>query len=186
MYPRNFVPLPIPLLPLSTLFPWSKLRLNMVYTLSYIFPILQMVMNPRYPLPFTSHPYPPFVPPLLPRLLYPSPPSPAKSSIFILQCLCTLVSMHGRKNILKKLDYDTLQIEEVNFLPPRFDGNCMFVLPLVGILSSHTNNGRRGSLLCNLAKRTHDAYYVNLYSLENYRVSLICSVLKLTIPLFSL
>ena len=39
--------------------------------------------------------------------------------------------------ILKKLDYDTLQIEEVNFLLPRFDGNQ--ILPfLVGVLSSHT------------------------------------------------
>ena len=37
--------------------------------------------------------------------------------------------MPGRKNILKKVDYDTLQIEEVNFLPPHFDGNRMFVLP---------------------------------------------------------
>jgi hypothetical protein len=48
------------------------------------------------------------------------------------------------------------------------------------------NDGRRGSLLCKLAKRTHDAHHVNLYSLENYRVSLICSVLNLTTPLFSL
>jgi hypothetical protein len=41
-------------------------------------------------------------------------------------------------NILKKLDYDALQIEEVNFLPPCFDKNRMFVLPPVGGLSSHT------------------------------------------------
>ena len=46
--------------------------------------------------------------------------------------------MPARKNILKKLDYDTLQMEEVNFLPPRFDGNRMFVLPPVGGSSSHT------------------------------------------------
>ena len=37
-----------------------------------------------------------------------------------------------------KLDYDTLQIEEVNFLSPRFDGNHMFVLPPVGVPSFHT------------------------------------------------
>ena len=29
-----------------------------------------------------------------------------------------------------------------------------------------------------LAKRTHDAHHVNLYLFENYRVSLICSVLN--------
>ena len=46
--------------------------------------------------------------------------------------------MPSRKNILKKLDYGTLQIKEVNFLPPRFDGNQMFVLSFVGISSSHT------------------------------------------------
>jgi hypothetical protein len=47
-------------------------------------------------------------------------------------------------------------------------------------------DGRRGSLLCNFAKRTHDAHHINLYSLENYRVSLICSVFKLTTSLFFL
>ena len=46
--------------------------------------------------------------------------------------------MPGRKNIFKKLDYDTLQIEEVNFLPPRFDGNHMFVILPVGVPSSYT------------------------------------------------
>ena len=66
--------------------------------------------------------------------LCPLPPSPPKPSISILQCLCALASMHGRKNILKKLDYDTLQIKEVNFLPPRFDGNEIFVLLLLASL----------------------------------------------------
>jgi hypothetical protein len=36
-----------------------------------------------------------------------------------------------------------------------------------------SSDGRRGSLLCDLAKRTHDAHHVNLYSFENYHVSLI-------------
>ena len=66
------------------------------------------------------------------------PISPSTPSLSILQCLCTLASMSGRKNILQKLDYDTLQIQEVKFLPPRFDGNLMFVLPPVGVSSSHT------------------------------------------------
>ena len=42
------------------------------------------------------------------------------------------------ENILKKLDYDTLQIQEVNFLPLCFDDNIMFVLLLVGVSSFHT------------------------------------------------
>ena len=56
----------------------------------------------------------------------------------ILKCLRTLVSMPDRKNILKKFDSDTLLIEEVNFLPPRFDENRMFVLLSIGVSSSHT------------------------------------------------
>ena len=43
-----------------------------------------------------------------------------------------------------------------------------------------------GRSFAKLAKKTHDAHHVNLYSLENYRASLICSVPELTIPLFSL
>ena len=34
--------------------------------------------------------------------------------------------MPSRKNILKKLYYNTLWIEEVNFLPPRCDGDLIF------------------------------------------------------------
>jgi hypothetical protein len=73
-----------------------------------------------------------------PAKVSPLPPSPANPPLSILQCLRTLASMPGSKNILKKLDYDTLHIMEVNFLPPRFNGNCMFVLPPVGISSSYT------------------------------------------------
>ena len=47
----------------------------------------------------------------------PVPRSPPKSTLSILQCLRTLASMPGRKNILKKLDHNTLHIQEVNFLP---------------------------------------------------------------------
>ena len=57
------------------------------------------------------------------------PPFPLKSTFSILQCLCTLASMPDRKNIFKKLYYDTLQIQKVKFLPTCFDGDLMFVLP---------------------------------------------------------
>ena len=43
-----------------------------------------------------------------------------------------------------------------------------------------------GRSFARLAKKTHDAHHVNLYSLKNYRASLICSVPEITIPLFSL
>ena len=40
--------------------------------------------------------------------------------------------MHGSKNILKRLDYDTLKTVKAEFLPPQFDGDVMFVLPPIG------------------------------------------------------
>ena len=90
--------------------------------------------EPPYPLPFSSHPHPSSVPTLLPLLTLhtlPNPPIPF-SNVY------TLASMPSRKNILKKINYDTLQIEEVDFMPPLFYDNRMFVLPQVGASSSHT------------------------------------------------
>ena len=90
--------------------------------------------------PSLSSPRPPSVTPLLVNLnpMCHFPPSSSTPSMSILQCLCTLASMPGQKNIIKKLDYDTLQIQEVNFLPPHFNGNLMFVFPLISVCSSHT------------------------------------------------
>jgi len=45
--------------------------------------------------------------------------------------------MPGSKKNLKKIDYDQLKIQEVDYLPPRFDESCMFVLPVVGTSSLH-------------------------------------------------
>src|SRR6202022_2803125 len=47
-------------------------------------------------------------------------------------------SMPGSKNVLKKIDYDKLKIQEVNHLPPRFDGTQLFVLPAAEASSSQT------------------------------------------------
>ena len=65
-----------------------------------------------------------------------SMPSSLKPSGSIVQALRRLDSMPGSKNILKKLDYDSLKIQEVNYLPPCLDGPCIFVLPPVGASSS--------------------------------------------------
>ena len=62
-------------------------------------------------------------------------PSSLKPYGSIVQALRRLGSMLGSKNVLKKLDYDSLKIQEVNYLPLHFDGPCMFVLPLVGASS---------------------------------------------------
>ena len=64
-----------------------------------------------------------------PPHLSPLSPSSTRPHMSILQCLHTLASMPGRKNILKKIDYDTLQIMDANFLLPRFDGNQILCPP---------------------------------------------------------
>ena len=51
-------------------------------------------------------------------LVSPLPPSLSNPPISIVQCLRSLASMPGSKNILKKLDYNSLRIEEVEFPPP--------------------------------------------------------------------
>ena len=118
--------------------PMAKVKIELgIHTVIHIFKIDSSDGDePPYPLPFTSYSHPPSIPPLLPRLLchlflhpFPNPRIPL-SNVHVL--------LPGRNNILKKLDYDTLQIEEVNFMALRFYGNQMFVLHLVGISSSHT------------------------------------------------
>ena len=102
MYPQSVVSLPMPLLSISTLLPWSKLILNPVYTLSYIFLIPLMVMSPLYPFPFTSHPHPPFVP-WFDTL--PLPSSPAKSTleffnVYVLLLPCPVEKTNSRSWIM--------------------------------------------------------------------------------------
>ena len=93
-----------------------------VYDSPHLFPSL------AYVTPFASL----FVPPP------PSIPSTSKPPQPIVQCLCRLGSMPGSKNVFKKIDYDKLQIQVVNHLPPRFDGTHVFVLPAAEVSSSQT------------------------------------------------
>jgi hypothetical protein len=68
----------------------------------------------------------------------PSVPSTSEPPQTIVQCLRRLGSMPGCKNVLKKLDYDKFKIQEVNHLPPRFDGTQLFVLPAAEVSSSQS------------------------------------------------
>jgi hypothetical protein len=68
----------------------------------------------------------------------PSVPSTSKPPQIIVQCLRRLGSMPGSKNVLNKIDYDKLKIQEVNHLPPRFNGIQLFVLPAAEVSSSQT------------------------------------------------
>jgi hypothetical protein len=49
--------------------------------------------------------------------------------INILPSLRSLGSMPGSKSVLKKLNYDSIRIEDVDFLPPSFNGDVIFILP---------------------------------------------------------
>ena len=46
--------------------------------------------------------------------------------------------MSGCKNILKRLDYDNIKIMEVEFLPPIYDGNVLFIFSAMGTSASHS------------------------------------------------
>ena len=54
----------------------------------------------------------------------------------IIQSLQKLTQMPRHKNILKRLDYNKIKTMEVEFLPPTFDGDILFVLSAMGSSSS--------------------------------------------------
>ena len=53
----------------------------------------------------------------------------------IVQSLRKLMQMPIHKNILKRLDYNKIKTMEVEFLPPTYDGDVLFVLPAIGTSS---------------------------------------------------
>ena len=56
----------------------------------------------------------------------------------VVQCLERLATMPGRKNVLKKLDYSSIKLQTVKFLPPQFDGDVLFHFPSVGDSAKHS------------------------------------------------
>ena len=65
------------------------------------------------------------------------PASTPKQSRCIVQSLRKLMQMPGRKNILKRLDYDKIKTVEIEFLPPTYNGDVFFVLSTVGTFASY-------------------------------------------------
>ena len=59
------------------------------------------------------------------------PESSIKQPRSIVDSLHRLANMPSSKNVLKKLDYDSLRTVHAKFLPPRFDDDVMFGLPPV-------------------------------------------------------
>ena len=56
----------------------------------------------------------------------------------IIDSLRRLANVPSSKNVLKKLDYDSLRTIHVEFMAPRFDSDVMFVLPSVSNSTLHT------------------------------------------------
>ena len=96
-YPPNSIPFFIRLLPFSTPFPSFVSRLSLVFTLSYIFLIHSISMvEPSS----SSFRLPSMTPPLVSLdstcLL---PPSPPKSTLFIVQCLYSCFHARSKKHL---------------------------------------------------------------------------------------
>ena len=56
----------------------------------------------------------------------------------VVQCLERLATMPDRKNVLKKLDYSSIKLQTVKFLPPQFDSDVLFHFPPVGDSAKHS------------------------------------------------
>ena len=68
----------------------------------------------------------------------PSPSAKALTAASILPKLKRLATLHGKKNMLKKLDYDTITTIKVDYLPPKFDGDVVYEFPAAALHTSHT------------------------------------------------
>ena len=66
------------------------------------------------------------------------PESSVKQPRSIVDLLYRLANMPSSKNVLKKLNYDSLQNVHVEFLPPRFDGDVMYVLHPINNSALHS------------------------------------------------
>ena len=72
-----------------------------------------------------------------PRRAFHTPPATQpRASECIVNCLWRLASMPSQKSVLKLLNYSTLKTVYADFLPPRFDGDVIFVFPPVSASAS--------------------------------------------------
>lgn len=87
----------------------------------------------------------PFPPPVSHPVQSPAPsigkpPLPRRSthSSSIIDCLKTLSAMKGSKSVLSKIDYNSIPVQRVQYLPPTFDGDALFEFPPIGASSSQS------------------------------------------------
>ena len=79
-------------------------------------------------------------PSLMPTLLIHTPPDHVasersriqdKSVSSIIECLRGLRHLKGSRNVLSKIDYNAIDIQTVNILPPSFNGDVIFEFPAI-------------------------------------------------------
>jgi hypothetical protein len=58
----------------------------------------------------------------------------------VMQCLRRLASLHGSKNELASIDYDKIAYHKVQYLPPSYNGDVIFELPLSRVSASTSKN----------------------------------------------
>ena len=72
-------------------------------------------------------------------------PSPAHldtSSLSVMEFLRALRTLKGSRNVLSRLDYDTIPTYAMQTLPPKFNGDVIFELPPVSM--SHMSTYAKG------------------------------------------
>ena len=96
--------------------------------------------------------------PSRPRPSNPPPPFSVQLATCIVSCLHRLASMPGRKNILEKIDYNKLNIVEVDFLPLHSDRDLMFIIPSLGPSASHS----KANSMDNMDKRYNNHVWIKI------------------------
>ena len=70
------------------------------------------------------------------REFHPPPATQVEASGCVVDYLRRLASMPDQKSVLKLLNYSTLKTVYADFLPPRFDGDVIFVFPPISASAS--------------------------------------------------
>ena len=90
-------------------------------------PISSPLVNSSLPEPSQKSPSP---------LCHPSPHVVYSTSSCIVDSLRRIQAIKGVRNFFKTLDFETLDIQRVKNLPPTFNGDVLFELPMIDKLGS--------------------------------------------------
>lgn len=73
-------------------------------------------------------------------------PSRFPASVSVVDSLQKLVDRKRSKSILSRIDYNTIQIQQVEFLPPQYDRDVIFEFPLVGFQGTQSPTKQLGGM----------------------------------------